>query len=104
MARLSTAPRVTVTSGVSFRQHSQQFSDAPISAASIVIMARSASAGRQRLRVIVTEQWRRFENTCDPSGSFTTSNTAAGRTSQVTGPRFLTRISIISPIKLATYA
>jgi hypothetical protein len=56
---------VTVTSGVSFQQHPQQFSDAPITAASIVIMARLLSAARQRLRIIVTEQCRGFENTRD---------------------------------------
>ena len=62
-ARLSTAPRMTVTSGVSFQQHPRQFSDAPISTASIVIMARLLSTGRHRLRIIVTEQCRGFENT-----------------------------------------
>jgi hypothetical protein len=95
---------VTITSGVSFRQHSQQFSATPISAASIVIMARLPSAGRHRLRVIVTGQCRSFENIRDPPGSFTTSNKATARTSHVIESRFSIRLSIISPIKPATYA
>jgi len=94
---------MTVTSGVSFQQHPRQFSDAPISTASIVIMARlldrTASAAHHRDRAMP-----RFWKYRDLTGSFTTSNKAPRWRSQVIEPRFPTRLSIIPPIKPASYA